>query len=134
MSIFSRLFPKALELEQAKHRIEVLETDKAELAERNKALWASYNNSDATVQKQRTELANLTKKLREQNDADLLLVSARIAIATLKGEKPVAADVALQQNLISQQAALSGYYSGQMSGGGLLGQLGLASALGGVFR
>lgn len=132
MTIIERLFPKAAELEAARKRIEVLEADKEELQRRHTNLWESYNSHDATVQKQRTEIAELKGKLREQNDADLLLVSARIAVAVLKGHKPEASDLAMQQQLLAH----SSYYA-QMQGanyrsstGGLLSALGLGGILG----
>lgn len=134
MSIIARLFPKVAELEAARKRIDALEADKQELQRRHTALWESYNRHDATVQSQRNEIAELNAKLREQNDADLLLVSARIAIAILKGQKPEPSDLALRQSLYSQ----SSYYN-QLGGnyrtvtgtaGGLLGALGLGGILG----
>jgi predicted nucleic acid-binding Zn-ribbon protein len=109
MNLFRKLFPKASELADANNRIDALEADKVELNRRLSNLWESYHAHDATVQKQRTELAEMKKKLREQTDADLLLVSARIAIATIKGEKPAEADVLLQGQLHAQQQSMRPY-------------------------
>lgn len=130
MSLYSRLFPKAAELEKANKRIEVLEADRAELTKRNSKLWESYNSHDAALQKARTELSEVKGKLREQTDADLLLVSARIIQATLRGEKPNSEDVVRQQQLSALQQSLRpyDYYSGQANMG-MLGGLGLAAAL-----
>lgn len=131
MKLFDRLFPKAAELDKANTRIASLEVDRAELTKRNANLWESYNSLDATVQKQSTEIAELKAKLHEQTDADLLLVSARIMIATLKGEKPAASDIAMQQSLIAQQQsqrnAFQGY--GQFQGDPFFG-VGLSSLMG----
>lgn len=133
MGLFSRLFPKAVELEKASKRIEVLEADRAEQTRRYSRLWESYCTLDATVQQQRTEIALLKGKLREQTDADLLLVSARIMIATLKGEKPAASDIALQQSLHAQQQSMQqsplGAYGGSIANS-LAQQLGLGNVFG----
>lgn len=133
MNLFRMLFPKASELAAANDRIEALEADKAELNKRLSNLWESYNAHDATVQKQRTELIEMKKKLREQTDADLLMVSARIAITILKGEKPASSDLALQQSLIAQQQAMRPVveWSSPYLSGGLLQGLGLGSLFGG---
>ena len=133
MNLLKILFPKAAELAEARSRIEQLEADKDDLKRKEAALWESYNRHDATVQSQRSEIANLKAKLREQNDADLLAVSARIAIKILKGEKPAASELALQQNLIQQQRAYGQAYEyavGPYGSGGLLNQLGLRGIFG----
>ena len=56
-----------------------------------------------------TDRAALRSKLREQNDADLLLVSVKIGMDIVKGEKPKDSDLLLQNSLLQQrQAGLSG--------------------------
>lgn len=131
MNLYRRLFPKAAELQAAQSKVEKLEASFAELNRRHTTLWESYNKLDAEVQSKRNELAEMRGKLREQVDADLLLVSARIILATLKGEKPNPEDLIRQQQLGAMQNSLRaqmGYYE-SASPIGLLQGLGL----GGVF-
>lgn len=103
MSLFSRLFPKAAQLERASKRIETLEADRAELTQNNEKLLENNSALDTAVQKQRSEIAEIKTKLRDQTDADLVLVSARIIMSTLNGNKPDHSDIAMQQLLVSQQ-------------------------------
>src|SRR5260221_14586052 len=111
-------FPKAEELEAAKKRIEQLSVECANLRELGKKVHQAEAHSNAL----RTELEITKSKLREQTSADLMLVSARIIMDTLKGNKPNPQDIALQQNLYAQQQALGmaqslagGYGSGTQS-------------------
>lgn len=134
MKLLSRLFPKAAELEAARKQIELLEASREELRLRNKALWESNSQLETQVKTQRKELSEVREKLRDQNDADLLLVSARIAVAVLKGQKPEASDLALQQSLYAQSnyaAQLGGgYRTVTGTSGSLLSALGLGGILG----
>ncbi len=137
MKLLNWLFPNAAELAEATKRIDALEAERAELKKQNKSLWDSYNAHDATVQAQRTEIAALTTKLREQNDADMMLVSAKLIATIVRGEKPWASDVQRyhELSLALQQMQMSPYVGSSyasVTGTGDIGILG-ALGLGGVF-
>lgn len=134
MSLFRKLFPKAQELTDAKSRIGTLEADRAELEKRHATLWESYNALDKEVQKERAKKAELEKKLRKQNDADLLLVSMQIQKRIVDGERRETSPVLAQ--LYAQQQSLSSNYNygyQQQYGGHAQDYLGLGF-LGGAFR
>jgi chromosome segregation ATPase len=126
MGVVNKLFPNAAELADAKKRIEELEIERSDLLQRNsdllqrnRALSESFNQA----QKAKNELNELKKK---QTDADLILVSARIILSTIRGDRPAASDVSLQQSLLAQQKSFNvDHY------GGLLNYLGLG--IGGIF-
>ena len=133
MKLFRMLFPKSSELADAQKRIERLEADKAELQTRNTALWTSYHEAENRYLEATKERDAVKKIVREQTDADLLLVSARITQTVIAGKKPAPSDVSEQNRLLAQQQALSPiqYYASspyqqQM---GVLGQIGLGSIL-----
>jgi uncharacterized protein (UPF0335 family) len=73
--LFHRLFPRAAEMNAVMAHVEDLEEERGKLKHELKTLWDSYYSHDATVKSQRAEIASLKAKLREQVDADLLLVS-----------------------------------------------------------
>ena len=131
MNLFRALFPKASELTDAQNRIERLEADKEELRTRNAALWNSYHESEGKRLEAIRERDAANGKLREQTDADLLLVSARITQTILAGKKPEASDVSEQQRLLAQRQALTPiqYYSSSPYQG-LMQQLGLGNVFG----
>ena len=125
MNIIKMLFPKAAELAEANKLTESLIGERDDLKKRNKTLWEDYNNLSSAKQKVETDLEEIKTKVREQTDADLMLVSARIIMDTLKGKKPAPSDLNLQRSLLAQQQAMGSF--GQESYypyGGLLGGLG----------
>lgn len=128
MNLVNKLFPKAVELATAHKAIEALTVERENLKQRLEALSTDYRQSEAAKNGFRAELEAAKTKLREQNDADLMLVSARIVLDTLKGKKPEQNDLMLQSNLLRQQAALGSVNYGYGSG---LQALGLG--LGGIF-
>lgn len=113
-------FPKAKELEAAQERIKELSVECANL----KRVANGVHQAEATANGLRAELEAAKVKLREQTSADLMLVSARIIMDTLKGQKPNPQDIALQRNLLAQQQMLGmaqsaspyGYGSGGLFG------------------
>lgn len=131
MNLLKKFFPKAVELEKANKRIEELEASVGDLTIKNHHLWESYNGLQAQYHEAVKLLDEFKEKLREQNDADLLLVSARITQSIIAGKKPAVSDVSEQQRLIAQRQALGNaqYYSSS-SYGNLLGQLGLSGVFG----
>lgn len=126
MGLFAKLFPKAAELQKANDRIEVLEVKHAELTQRNKSLWDSCNANERALQDKSAELDKVLAKVREQNDADLLLVSMQIVQRVVAGEKKETSPQL--RALYSQQSALqnSPYasYANQLGSVGMLGGLG----------
>lgn len=131
MKLLARLFPKAAEVAAANQHAENAEAELSGLKAQHKTLWDSYSSHDTTIKNLRNELDALKAKLREQTDADLLLVSARIAVTILRGQKPAASDMALQQNLLAQQAALASPYNQSPGYAGLLQGLGRGGIFGG---
>jgi hypothetical protein len=85
----------------------------------------ALQQANAAAAQARDELAKLKTNLREQNEADLLLVSQRIAKRIMDGEKKeaLAQDLALQGNLLSQQQALGNPMQSPWAAGGAINPL-----------
>ena len=133
MTIFQRLFPKAVELDRAAKRIDVLDAENVELRRKNSNLWDSYSSANNRAEVLAKESADLKAKIRKQTEADLLLVSMQIQKRILEGEK-IETSSGLQALYAQQQSLASNLspYSGYMSQLGGLGQaLGLGSVFGG---
>jgi len=82
------------------------------------------------LSKANAEAAELKKKVRDQNEADLLLVSLQIVKRITDGEKRETSPGL--QTLLDQQAALrSSPYQSYSGYGNMLGSLGLGGLLGG---
>jgi hypothetical protein len=93
----------------------------------NLRLSADLQQANTAMAGLRAERDSLHAKVREQNEADLLLVSMQIQQKILGGEKKenLAGEVALQQRLVAQQSAmqnLNPYHGGLF--GSPLGQYG----------
>lgn len=131
MTIFQRLFPKAVELDKAAKRIDVLDAENVELRRKNSNLWDSYNSANNRAEVLAKESTDLKAKIRKQTEADLLLVSMQIQKRILEGEK-IETSSGLQALYAQQQSLASNIspYSGYM---GQLGGLGHALGLGNVF-
>ena len=108
MSLFSKLFPQAHELQSAAKRIKSLEATVSDLASKNGILWNNYNSESKRAETLAAEIAPLKAKIRKQNEADLLLVSMQIQKRILDGEKLETS--ATLQGLYAQQQAMSNYY------------------------
>lgn len=100
------------------------QSEKEEWYNESKRLQKSLNEQISSVQQVQDDNQKLNKslqdikaRLREQNEADLLLVSERIRSRILAGEKVKADDPqVVNQNLLWQQrAAQSPYYPGQIN-------------------
>lgn len=131
MSIFQRLFPKAVELDKAAKRIDVLDAENVELRRKNSALWDSYNSANNRAEVLAKENSDLKAKIRKQTEADLLLVSMQIQQRILAGEK-IETSSGLQ-SLYAQQQALAANYSPYGSYMSQLGSLGQTLGLGNLF-
>lgn len=131
MTIFQRLFPKAVELDRAAKRIDVLDAENVELRRKNSNLWDSYSSANNRAEVLAKESADLKAKIRKQTEADLLLVSMQIQKRILEGEK-IETSSGLQALYAQQQSLASNIspYSGYM---GQLGGLGQALGLGNIF-
>lgn len=136
MKLLNRLFPGRAE-------IETLRAERDKLAEQNEALRqaeaASRLRENEHYQREamlRTELRQTKEKLREQTDADLLLISQRITAKILEGDRPEQDEIVEQQRLMAQRHSLAAQLNvaNQMAMGNY-GSSGLANALGlaGVF-
>jgi len=124
MKLIDTLFPKAAIVAAANERIKYLEAYRSEQERHIIELTASFKQVEAAQNGLQKELTVTRAKLREQTDADLLLVSARIIMDTLKGEKPKQQELTLQGNLLAQQQALgSTNYNSGFPYGGMLGFL-----------
>ena len=113
MKLWNRLFPKATELAEAQKCLVELRGQLNDALMKNVNLRQSNEELRFGLTRVETErnglLADLGKakaKLREQTDADLMLVSARIIADVMKGKKPEQHDLALQQNLWAQRNAM----------------------------
>lgn len=135
MTMFQRLFPSAAKVEKAEKRAESAEAAAFEVKERHETLWKSYHALEAISKKQSEEIDALKTKLREQNDADLMLVSGKIICAVLRGEKPKDEDVFRHSALMKQRASMGlgspyGYQTNSGIGQALFG----LAALGGAWH
>jgi septal ring factor EnvC (AmiA/AmiB activator) len=118
------------EVQELRGRLASVEEERDRLRSQYAQFSAESQSKVAQIARLETELRTTKEKLREQTDADLLLVSARIIAATLRGEKPAPADLVLQQSLAAQQRALmhcAQPYSG------ILSSLGIGNALGTIW-
>lgn len=96
-----------------------------ELNEQYAELRVQLMRSEEKLSASVAEAAKLKKQVREQTDADLYLVSAKIMRDILEKGKPVPADVSRQQSLAALQAqaynqsqsSAFGQYSGPAFGG-----------------
>lgn len=116
------------EPEDLRPRLEEAERERDSLRERAAQFAAEHQSRLAEIYRLKSELLSTREKLREQTDADLLLVSAKIIAATLRGDKPEPADVTYQRQLIAQQQNLqmNQYVTGGLAGlGGIFSKLGI---------
>lgn len=136
MKLLDRFFPSRAE-------IEALKAERDELTKRNEFLQqaeatsrsreSEYHQREAML---RTELRQTKEKLREQTDADLLLISQRITAKILEGDKPERDEIAEQQRLMAQRQSLAAQLgsANQMAlYNGSAGLYGLSGILGGAF-
>ena len=103
MKLLLWLWPSAHHLENARRLVELLSKERDELKKRNEALWVIYNQAEAAKNGFRAEFEKAQAKLRKQNEADLILVSAKIIMDVLNGGNPSNQAIALQQSLLAQQ-------------------------------
>lgn len=113
--------------------LESLRVELDDLKNKNTELWKSCNKFESRALSAESKVVEIEKdlksKLREQNDADLLLVSIRIANTIVSGKKPAADDLARQQALQINMKNYShyGYPSAAMD---MYGQNSLLNTLG----
>jgi chromosome segregation ATPase len=100
------LGPSVARIEAATRKVDELLKERDKFASENASLRSQLSKVNTEIGELRSELASTKTKLREQNDADLMLVSVRIIAATLKDQKPEKSDVAAQQDLLNQQRSL----------------------------
>lgn len=109
--------------------LEVLRTEHDRLHYDIKMLRLGLESANESTRNERSRADELEKKVRKQNEADLLLVSLQIVQRITAGEKK---ETPALQSLLNQQSVLSSYYQQQgpySRPGDILAGLGL----GGIF-
>jgi hypothetical protein len=91
---------------------------------RNLRLSVDLQQANTAIAGLKTERDSLQAKVREQNEADLLLVSMRIQQRILAGEKKEAlrGDIALQQQLMAMSQSQNPW-NGGLGNAGLMGAI-----------
>lgn len=100
----SWLFPTLTgQLDAALKRVDMLETEIASVRRKNEALWRSYKTLQEERDRLQKSLRETRKLVRDQTDADLMLVSIRIIRDTINGKLDVTeSDVKIQAELYHQ--------------------------------
>jgi len=134
MKLIDKLFPDRAELAAAQSEVESLSAECDRLRYAIERLESAQTKHYETERKLREQLRETTGKVREQTDADLLLISERLREKIVAGEKPTSAEVAEQQRLIGQRNSLQQQQMALSNTGygySTLGALGLAGIFGG---
>lgn len=126
MNIFNQIRERRelrRKLDTSEESYESLMVQHKQVLSQNNQLRQDLDSARSSYYKVSKKLSKTETKLREQNEADLLLVSERIHQRILKGEKvkPTDQDIALQKQLYAQHLAYQqspytpsypGYYPG----------------------
>jgi hypothetical protein len=127
--MFRKLLGIDSEVKELRARLDRAESERDSLRVEKSQFAHEHQTRITTIARLETELRVTKEKLREQTDADLMLVCARIILATVNGKKPDPVDLAAQQRLALQQQSMNMYnYGGLFDGqyGGLAALMGLA--------
>ena len=96
------------------NRCAMLEKENSDLASKNKELWDNYNKKESAVLSLVKEVADLKSKMREQSEADLVLISLKIIQRIMRGETKEQVGMYVAQQA-QQMAAMQNSAFGQGS-------------------
>lgn len=130
MKLRDRFFPSRAELDSLKAERDALAEQNESLRQREATARQREREHSQREETLKTELRQTKEQLRDQTDADLLLISQRITAKIVEGDKPTRNEIDEQQRLMAQRQTLASQLNAQNAqGAGSL--AGLNSALGG---